>query len=175
MIGVVPAITISRFLNQESIYTMQFKFWGDRIARGRNVEILEKMNINSVITDDYETIQESVPMLSIIDKFMNTKYSTFPVINTEDEIVGIISIRDIREVMFDEALHPLLIAHDFATRDIITLDDDSSFEDAFSKFDFGDFDSLPVVYKNTNKIKGIVLKEDLIKVYRKELLFSSHV
>ena len=172
MIGVVPAIMVSRYLHNDSIYTMQFKFWGDRIARGRNIEILEKMNLEQVINKHYDVIEENMPLLAIINKFMTTRFSNFPVLTTNGELVGIISLRDIREIMFDETIQPLLIAHDFATHDIVYLSDDMNIEDAFRKFDYGDFESLPIVEANTKKYRGMVSKEDIIQIYRKELLFG---
>jgi chloride channel protein, CIC family len=172
MIGVVPAIMVSRYLHNDSIYTMQFKFWGDRIARGRNIEILEKMKLEPVINEHYDVIEENVPLLGIINKFMNTRYSNFPVVTVKGDLVGIISLRDIREIMFDESIHPLLIAHDFATHDIVYLSDEMNIEDAFRKFDYGDFDSLPIVKGNTMQLRGMVSKEDIIQIYRKELLFG---
>jgi CIC family chloride channel protein len=172
MIGVVPAITISQLINKDSIYTMQFKFWGDRIARGRNVEIMEKMKITTVLIKDVETIGESTPLLGIINKFMTSNAITFPVVRGTHELLGTISLRDIREVMFDESVQALIIAHDLAKTDIVTIDDDENFEQAFEKMDFGDFDSLPVVEKGGSKLIGIVTRDDMMKRYRKELLFT---
>lgn len=174
MIGVVPALLVSKMVQNESIYTMQFKFWGDRIARGRNVEILEKMKIENVVNEKCEVIDQGVPLLGIINKFMLTNAVTFPVVDDKKQLLGTISLRDIREIMFDQTVQPLLIAHDLAKTDIISINDDENFETAFQKLDFGDFDTLPVVYKGTNILKGVITRDELMKMYRKELLFTGN-
>jgi CIC family chloride channel protein len=171
MIAVVPAITISKLINKDSIYTMQFSFWGDRIARGRNVEILEKMKIETVLKSNCDTINAGTPLLGIINQFMSSNATTFPVIYN-NELIGTISLRDIREIMFDQSTHALFIAHDLAKTDIVTINHDENFEQAFEKMDFGDFETLPVVEKGTNMLKGIVTRDDMMKRYRKELLFT---
>lgn len=171
MIAVVPAITVSKLINKDSIYTMQFSFWGDRIARGRNVEIMEKMHIETVLHKDCDTIDEGTPLLGIINKFMSSNAITFPVVRGA-ELIGTISLRDIREIMFDQSVHSLLIAHDLAKTEIVTLSSDENFERAFEKMDFGDFESLPVVEKGTRTLRGVVYRDDMMKRYRKELLFT---
>jgi CIC family chloride channel protein len=172
MIGVVPAILISRRMQGDSIYTMQFQFWGDRIARGRNVEILEKMEINDIVNEKCKSIPLNVPLLSIINSFMDSRATTFPVINEKNEVEGIISLKDIREIMFDEAVHSLIIAQDFAQTDFIYLYDDAKVESAFQKFDIGDFEAIPILKSGTRELRGMLSRDDLMRKYRKELLLT---
>ena len=172
MVSVVPAILISRNINKNSIYTMQFEFWGDRIARGRNVEILEKMSVEPIINTTDISIHEHTPLLGIINKFMETNVVSFPVIRDDRTIVGIISLQDIRSIMFEDHVHSLLIASDVAKNSIVVIHDNENFEQAFNKFDVGDYDTIPVVYAGTKTLRGIISRDDLMKTYRKELLFN---
>ncbi len=69
-------------------------------------------------------------------------------------------------------MHSLLIAQDICRSNVVVISEDENFESAFHKLDIGDFESLPVVYEGTTKLRGVIARDDLMKRYRKELLFN---
>ncbi len=111
-------------------------------------------------------ISENLSLNGLLHLIKEGTSSYFPVLNSKEELVGILSLRDIRPVLLEEGLMDLVIAKDIMTEAVITLTSDQSLYDAMEKFGSKDIDQLPVVdTKNPKKVIGMLKRTDVIAAY----------
>jgi len=93
----------------------------------------------------------------------------FPVVDQAGRMIGILSINDIREVMFDESLSRLVVATDVATLNVVRVFTDDSLQTALDKMVLLNVDSLPVVKAEApEKIVSMISKRGIIGYYHSQ-------
>ncbi len=171
MIGTVASVLVARALERESIYTMKVSLFSSRTEAGKNIDILRTHKITNLIMDTIPVIYEYTPFDQILNIFMQSHYTTLPVLDKEQRVTGTISLRDLRPVLFERDVAPLLLATDIMSENIFVLEKDNTLEEALQKMEIDDRDLLPVV-ESTESMRylGMVSREDIWRLYSKESL-----
>jgi len=79
---------------------------------------------------------------------------------------GILSINDIRAVMFEASLRQLVVAKDVATVEVVRVFGGDSLQEALDKMEMLKVDELPVVPpESPDKIVSMISKRDIIRYY----------
>jgi CIC family chloride channel protein len=103
-----------------------------------------------------------------------SKYNSFPVLDQEKRLTGIVSFSDYRDAVFDEHLKDLIIAKDLATTEVTTIDLHANLYEALETIMVKDFAILPVVAPdNPQHLLGVVSRRDIIGAYDKAVLKKS--
>jgi CIC family chloride channel protein len=173
MTCILSAVTASQ-LKRESIYTMKLIRRGIDVRAGKEVSILKSMPVRDFMVTDVVLVSEIMPLSSLLHLIKESTSSYFPVLNSKEELVGIISLRDIRPTLMEESLMDLVIAKDIMNEDVITLSADENLYDAMGKFGIRDIGQLPVVDKDDHKkVVGMLRRTDVIVAYNNAVLRRS--
>jgi CIC family chloride channel protein len=137
-------------------------------ARG----LLEKAQVReAVLPREVITIPEAMPFGELIKVVTDSPESYFPVVNDQGKMTGILSINDIREVLFEESLAQVIIAKDVATPTVVRAFWDESLQDALDKMALINVNELPVVREETpDEIISMIAKRDIISYYHERSL-----
>jgi chloride channel protein, CIC family len=135
-------------------------------ARG----LLEKMQVFQVMTPrEITTIPEDLPFDQLVKVVSNSREAYFPVVNRQGRMTAILSINDLRSVMFEESLRGLVVAKDVATANVVRVFGDDSLQEALDKMVLLNVDELPVVQEaDPDKIVSMISKRDIIGYYHSE-------
>ncbi len=176
MLGTVSSTLIARWIEKESIYTMKLSLFTSRIEHGVNIDILQNMKIKSMINTDAPYIKANASFTEVLNIFINSKSTTFPVVDHNEKLIGIITMRDIRPLLQERDLAPLLLAMDIMSENVFVLQPDDSFDQALRKMEIDDNDSLPVV-RDTKSMRylGVVTKDQILKQYTKKDLILTQI
>jgi len=170
MTCIISSVTASQ-LKRESIYTMKLVRRGIDVSAGKEVSILKSLLVKDFMVRDVAFVSEIMPLSSFLHFIKESTHSYFPVVNGEKELVGIISLRDIRHILLEEGLMDLVIAKDIMTEDVITLTSDQNLYDAMGTFGIKDIGQLPVVDKdNAKRVVGMLKRTDVIVAYNNAVL-----
>ena len=170
MTCILSALTASQ-LKRESIYTMKLVRRGIDVRAGREISILKSLPVRDFMIRDVAFVSEVMPLSGFLRFIKESSHMYFPVVNDKEELVGIISLRDIRPTLLEESLMDLVIAKDIMTEDVITLTTDENLYDAMGKFGIKDIGQLPVVDKNNpKKVVGMLKRTDVIVAYNNAVL-----
>jgi len=170
---IVATIASGQFL-KDSIYTLKLARRGVDIKEGKEVNVLKSMFVKDVMNSNVETISEALPLGQISEQISKSKFNSFPVLNPQNELIGILSFNDYNEAIFDEHLKDLVVARDLATTDLVTISMDENLWTALEKISAKDFAVLPVVSgPEANKLEGVVSRRDIIGAYNKAVLKKS--
>lgn len=171
MMACIVSIITARQLKRESIYTMKLVRQGIDVRAGKEVSILRSLLVKDFMVRNLVSVSENLTLDNLFYLIKESTYSYFPVVNSREELVGIISLRDIRPVLMEESLMNLVIAKDIMSEDVITLTSDQNLYDAFVKFGSKGIDQLPVVDKeNHKKVVGMLKRTDVMLAYNNAVL-----
>ena len=158
-------------LSKESIYTMKLVRRGIDIREGKEVNILKAIRVSDVMNPDAETVYEGLPLSTLAGMISKSKYNSFPVVNSENALVGILSFFDYNEALYNEDLENLVVAKDLATLDVVTVSTADNLYDALQKITAKDFSILPVVSPTDAAVlMGVLTRRDIIGAYDKAVI-----
>jgi len=171
MIACIISYLASSQLLQESIYTLKLARRGINIRGGKEVNILKSMPVMDVMNPQPETIAESLSLREFSEKISKSKHNSFPIVNKEGNLTGILSFLDYHDAVSDENLKDLIVAKDLATLNVVTVSSDDNLYSALEKITSKDFSILPVVDKdNSSVLLGVLTRRDIIGAYNKAVI-----
>ena len=174
MFSCIIATIASGQLMKESIYTLKLVRRGIDIREGKEVNVLKSMHVKEVMNPYVETIFEDCSLELMSDKISKSKYNSFPVLNSEKKLAGIISFNDYSEAIFNEDLKHIVVAKDLASADVVTITSEDDLYTALEKISRHDFSTLPVVSPHDSlQLVGIITRRDVIGAYEKAVLKKS--
>jgi CIC family chloride channel protein len=174
MLACIIATIASGQFSRESIYTLKLMRRGVNIKEGKEVNVLKSMFVKDVMTPDVETINEALPLGQMAQRISKSKFNSFPVVNDQKELIGIVSFNDYNEAIFDEHLKDLVVAKDIASTDLVTVSLDENLYTALEKISLKDFAVLPVVSaQDPSHLEGVISRRDIIGAYNKAVLKKS--
>ena len=172
MVSCITSSIIVRLFFGYSIYEMKLLKQGINIVRGHDITVLRNLEVKNFMSKDYESIQESDQLMDIVDKMIASPYPHFVVLNHKQEMVGILSLRDIKPSLrnFDD-LKEFIIAADLMSSNVIHISGKESMEHAMNLFESHAISFLPVVHPfNPQKVLGILKKDALLHAYEERVL-----
>ena len=173
MLSCIISSVFASHLKKESIYTLKLIRRGVNIHEGREVNIMKSLNVGKSMTRTVETVPEDMSIKELIRYTMGSKHSSFPVVDKNGLLTGILTFQDFKEIIYEECLDGI-IAKDLAITKVITVTDQDNLDTALKKIGFKNIEQLPVVDKNNpGKIIGILSRRDIFAAYNKALIDRS--
>jgi len=140
------------------------------------VDVLEDLKVIDAYTPMSLTkIPENMPLRDLIKVVSDTNCYNYPVVDEGGRLIGMISVDDIRGVLLEEGVYPLIIAKDLAQPNPVTVTLNESLNSALHKFTLMDMqgrpvEEIPVVDdKNPNEIIGVLTRRNLLAAYSREM------
>ncbi|XPV75674.1 MAG: chloride channel protein [Desulfovibrio sp.] len=151
-----------------SLYENQVddKFDSPAHVEDATINILEQLTVAPLAKRERMTVvEEGTTLAGLINIITNTTELFFPVRNREGKLTGILSINDVRSVLFEKSLVDLLVVKDLATKLAVLRPDDDLYT-ALLMFVDTDYGQIPVVDPdNPDTITGIINREDVFQAY----------
>jgi len=174
MLSCILATIFAGQLMKESIYTLKLVRRGIDIREGKEVNVLKSMFVRDVMNRGVETISEGSTLAEMTDKISKSKFNSFPVLDAENKLAGILSFNDYSQALFDEDLKDLVVAKDLMSENVVTALADDDLYTALGKISRKDFSTMPVVSPDDPaELVGIVTRRDIIGAYEKAVLKKS--
>ncbi|BDQ35661.1 transport integral membrane protein [Pseudodesulfovibrio nedwellii] len=162
MLTCITATVMNSTIERASIYTTKLLRRGIDIEAGRERHLLDHIVVKEVMTHEFVTIPASAPLSQIIWTFKTENAPYLHVVDGEGRLTGIISFRDIRAVLNEEGLLELIIAHDLATRDLVTVTTDDTLQEALDKITDRGVSQVPVLTSGREQRLAGTLTESAI-------------
>jgi CIC family chloride channel protein len=174
MIACIISSVAARQLFEDSIYTLKLARRGVNLRAGKEINVLSSIPVNEAMNAAVETIPENLPLGRLAERLFRSKYNSFPVVNNEGSLAGVISFLDYHDVLFDENLENLVIVKELASQDVVTVSIDDNLYTALRKIASNDFSILPVVDStDSKKLLGVLNRRDIMSAYNKAVVKKS--
>jgi len=174
MIACIISSVAAGQLLKESIYTLKLARRGVNIRAGKEVNVLRAIRVEEAMNPNVETIAENLTLGTLAEKISKSKYNSFPVVDDQGRLTGILSYLDYQDVVFDRDLENLVVAKELATPKVVTVFQNDTLYTALEKISAKDFSILPVVSpSDPRKLLGVVTRRDIMGAYNKAVLTKS--
>lgn len=167
---IVSAISFAtaRHLLPFSIYTKKLAQRGELLTHNKDQAVLSQLSIQKVVEHDFTPVHANMTMGELIKLVATSKRNLFPVLTPDGCLIGVITLDDIRSVMFDETLYNLVLVGELMDPPAALVDITDDMPGVMRRFKETGAWNLPVV--ENGKYVGFVSKSKLFTAYRGKLL-----
>lgn len=170
MLATIISVITAKHFEPESIYTIRLKRRGLRIVHGVDMSILDSIPVRDAMATNFDYVRVQTPLGEIVSLLQHSELTDFPVVDDNSTLKGVVSFHDIRSVMMDNDLYPLLIAADVIGPDPPAVEENASLSEALSVFASSDITNLPVISGGSDsKLVGVISQSRLMSHYHQEL------
>lgn len=171
MITCIISAILSSKLSRESIYTLKLLLRNINLKEGTETNIMKSIFVRNVFTPTFETVHETANFNEVVNKVISKEDPYFAVQNDHSDLIGMISIHDIKSFLFDmQDLQDIVIARDIAEKDFDKVTPEDNCQIVLDILSRNGLSGLPVVDpKKQNKILGMIWRRDILKTYNQEV------
>ena len=156
-------ITIKGF-ERHSIYHVQLAARGELITHDKDKAVLSFMDWKKEIEQDLVTVKPSDTLGELVKAISRSKRNIFPVVDDFNVLEGIISLEDVREVMFQSENYKTIFVKDLMTIPPSYVDIRENIEAVMDTFRKTGAWNLPVL--NNGYYVGLISKSRIFATYR---------
>lgn len=166
LVSAISFTTISYF-EKYSLYTKNLVEKGDLIQYDKDRQVLSLINLPKIIEKDLLTIHPEANLADLTKLVQKSKRNIFPVVNDDGELEGIVTLDDIREVMFDPESRKNIIVKTIMTTPPAEVSSTEKMQSVMNKFEVTQAWNLPVI--DDGKYVGFISKSRIFNAYRLKL------
>ena len=166
----VSAISYSTiyYFEKNSIYTKKLIEQGDLILDNKDLQVLSLMELEKLIEKDLLTIGPNAMLRDLVGLVKKSKRNIFPVIDENGALMGIVTLDDIREIMFDTKALDEVTVKSVMHKAPSQINTGDNMQMVMAKFENTGAWNLPVI--NEGAYIGLLSKSTIFSAYRKKLV-----
>ena len=126
------------------------------------------MKLNKLIEKDLHIIDPEATLGELVDLVKKSKRNIFPVVNSDRELAGIVTLDHIREIMFDPKAHEEIQVKSLMTTPPAFVSSHENMQIVMNKFEITNAWNLPVI--DNGKYVGFLSKSRIFNTYRNKLI-----
>lgn len=166
MLATVLATLLAEYLFPESIYTLKLRLKGISLQRGRDLDVMQSLQVKEAMTVDPYLVQENMPLPQLGELLRRTHHHSFPVVDEDLNLVGMVSLRDYERVAARDNSADLKV-RDIATLGrLLTAYEDEPLSEVVQRLAVRGINKLPVVARSSpSRVVGAIRRGDIVKAY----------
>ena len=170
MLVAAISYTLTKYYISHSIYTIKLARRGELITHDKDKNVLMMMDINKVIETNFICLSPEMQLGEVVENAVaKSSRNHFPVVNKDQEFLGVIRLDDIRHIMFDQSMYDQVDVASLMHADVGIINyEQDSMNDIMNTFKTTGAWNLPVI-KN-EKYYGYISKSKLLTAYRRQLI-----
>jgi len=170
----VSVISVAVLSSRWSLYEEQVSSLIDSPAHLGDfvVDVLEGMKVRQVYKPyrGPHLVRENMPLPQVLQLVANSSDSYFPVVDEEDELVGIFSLHDIRSALVSKAAGNLILASDLASSPVPTVTPEDNLHTALRLLAQRQIEEIPVVSEDNPRVIICMLhRGEVISAYDRRM------
>ena len=167
LVSAISYSTISYF-EKYSLYTKKLIEAGDLIQYDKDQIVLSLIDLKKIVEKDLLTITPEATLNDLVVLVKKSKRNIFPVVNDDNQLEGIVTLDDIREMMFDEESRQNVIIQTIMTKPPTSVSPQEKMQSVMNKFETTQAWNLPVI--DDGKYVGFISKSRIFNAYRTKLI-----
>ena len=162
------AFITTRSFEKHSIYHVQLAKSGDLITHDKDKAALTLMNWKREIETDLLMVKPSDTLGEMVKVIARSKRNLFPVVDEYNILEGVVSLDDVREIMFQQELYETTFVRDLMTIPPSYIDKKENIDTVMDAFRKTDAWNLPVL--DNGYYVGFISKSRIYSKYRELLV-----
>lgn len=161
------AYFVTRYFEPNSIYKKTLIERGF-ITDDKDIALLRSVPIEKLIETDYSVIQSNQTLRELVEVVSHSKRNTFPVVNNQGTLMGLVTLDEIREVMFKADQYDSMSVSDLMILPAAVVQTTATIETLMELFEESQIWTIPVV--DDQRYVGFITKSNLLQHYRQQLI-----
>ena len=168
IITATAAFITTRSFEKHSIYHVQLAERGDLITHDKDKAVLTRMNWKREIETDLIKIMPSDTLGDLVKIIARSKRNLFPVVDQYNILEGVVSLDDVRHIMFQQDLYEKTFVRDLMTMPPSYIDRKETIDAVMDTFRKTGAWNLPVL--DDGYYVGFISKSRIYTTYRELLI-----
>ncbi|MGH7963264.1 MAG: chloride channel protein [Candidatus Binatia bacterium] len=168
MLSCTVSTLVAKLLREESIYTLQLLRRGIDV-HSREENLMRVFTVAQVMRREVPTLRDAAPFAEVVRHFLVSELPVCFVVDHNGHLLGEISIHDVKTMLQEDALGPLVIAKDLTQNPEATVNPDETLARCLEKFAVIEQEYLPVV-SPAMQLQGVISQRDILNLYNREML-----
>lgn len=157
---------ISKYFEPHSIYTKKLAQRGHLLTHDKDHNILSHLKLDELIETDFIPLKSFGTVKSMVDAFNVSNKYVYPVVDNENNLLGVIYLENVKHLLFDQGLHHVNII-DITDTAFISIDCHEPMDSAMKKFEETKLWSIPVT--DGTRYIGFISRANIFSYYRRML------
>ena len=162
------AYITTRSFERHSIYHVQLARKGELITHDKDKTVLALMDWKKEIETDLQTVRGNDTLGDLVKEISKSKRNLFPVVDEYNVLEGVVSLDEVREIMFNQELYNTTYVRDLMTIPPSYIDKRESMEKVMETFRMTGAWNLPVL--DNGYYVGFISKSRIYTTYRELLV-----
>jgi CIC family chloride channel protein len=163
----VAFITVRNF-ERHSIYHIELAKRGELITHDKDKAVLTMMDWKKEIETDLQTVQANNTLGDLVKIISRSKRNIYPVVDENNILEGVVSLDEVREIMFNHDLYDKIFIKDLMTLPPSYIDRKENIETVMETFRKTGAWNLPVL--DDGYYVGFISKSRIYSTYRELLV-----
>lgn len=174
MLASIVSYLVVLYYKKGNIYTIALMNDNIDMSKRGELDILSKINAGVILKKDMDVVDFRMPFKELLRIIINSNYGDVFVVDANKKLLGIITLKDVRQTLLNNDLVDLLIAHDLIM-EIPVVRESDPLTLAISKIKQYEIDNIPVVSdKDGTTLAGIITYKDILQSYNIMLDEAEH-
>jgi CIC family chloride channel protein len=157
----------SNLFESHSIYTRQLAARKELITHDKDKAVLSFMSPRQLIETNFSSVDPGATLGELVKVVAQSTRNIFPVVEVDGTFRGIVSLDNIRQIMFDQNLYSITYVKDLMTEPDGIIDPEDSMDTIIQLFQKSQRYNLPVI--ENGRYIGFISRATVFSQYR-ELL-----
>lgn len=168
IVSIGSYLTIIAF-EPHSIYSMRLAQKGELLTHHKDKAVLTLLKLDKVVETDFLTVSPKMNLGDVVKVISKSPRNTFPVVDKDQKLVGLVQLDNIRNIMFRPDLYERMNVSKFMVSAPALININMPMEQIMRIFDDTKAWNLPVVDDERHYI-GFVSKSKIFNAYREVLV-----
>jgi CIC family chloride channel protein len=168
MIACTISFAISKSVFGHSVYTLQLAKRGELITHHKDKAVLNRLNIRRLLENNFITVHPTMPLGDLVKVVSESQRNIFPVVDSKGKLEAIITLDDIRSIMFDHKMYDKVKVKDLMHAPTAVSEINEPMSEVMEKFKKTGAWNMAITEKGY--YRGFVSKSKLFSVYRRMLM-----
>ena len=157
-----------RMFERYSIYTKRIAAQGELLTHDSDQAVLTLLKTEDLVENDFTPVPYDGTLGDMVEAISRSRRNLFPVLDAEGRFQGVVTLDDVREMMFDRSRYDNVRIYTIMKSAPAFVYQDERMESVMDKFESTQAWNLPVL-DDENKYLGFVSKSKIFSSYRDQL------
>jgi CIC family chloride channel protein len=163
------ATVTAQHIKRTSIYNLKLLRRGVHLELGRDVNLLNELEVRTAMTTDLVSIAPSAPGTEAMRLMQEKTHHGFPLVDDEGLLHGIVTADDLRQAAEEDRLDDPITS--IATHRLVVTFPDETLNEALRKLGMHHVGRIPVVARDDHRrILGLLTDKDIVAAYNHALI-----
>ena len=172
MVTAAFAFLTAKSMIKDSIYHAQLARRKELFTHHRDQATLRMLKVKNLIERDFLPLSPKASLRDLTQAISISQRNIFPVVDAEDNFLGIIKMDDVRHLIFKPDLYDKVMISELICIPQYRISPSDSMETVAEKFQMSDKFNMPVI--EDGKYCGFISRANVFSTYREKVKQFSH-